>query len=345
LGNWSTDQIEKRFFGAVDTHGRNAVELFGDYNGYIKGVHQAFPILPPYMDAQRFRTPRGLKSLRERTQSKDHNRTLIAMQELFQFHTTMWSEGVWEIARARQSRTKFIVTDEPVTFYNRRIYPDEAIDSGSIELDQVGTRTLFPLGLDACLIITHIQLVRNPRSNPNAIRANARAYETTMRDLLDFQFGRELDEDEVRRINFILKKRAARYIAAAEKDWLYPERHVSVTSWSQLDDDWFLLPHLYKIPFTSGIVAGYKDGSSWASDEYGRRPDHPKYKDEKLRDKEWRTSLRAQQEWAKKRLGKSVAHVHSGRGPDEDRFGDDSMQRYLEQEGLVPTSETPSPPR
>lgn len=50
---------------------------------------------------------------------------LLAMRNLYQFHTTMWMEGVWEILRARESPTKFIVTDEPVTFFNRRGFPSE----------------------------------------------------------------------------------------------------------------------------------------------------------------------------------------------------------------------------
>jgi hypothetical protein len=57
LGRWTTDQIEKRFFGAIDSHGRNAVELFGTYNGLCDGVPEAFHALVQYMDAQRFRTP------------------------------------------------------------------------------------------------------------------------------------------------------------------------------------------------------------------------------------------------------------------------------------------------
>jgi hypothetical protein len=59
LGKLSTDDIEKRFFGAIDNHGREAVELFSDYNGMRKGLnlHRAFQVLPQYMDAQRFRTP------------------------------------------------------------------------------------------------------------------------------------------------------------------------------------------------------------------------------------------------------------------------------------------------
>jgi len=157
-------------------------------------------------------------------------------------------------------------------------------------------------------------------------RVNPRAYDTAMKYLLDIQFGRELEEDEVLRINFILKKRATRYIAAAQEQWLYPERRASTTRWPKLDDDWFLLPHPYKVPFTSGIVAGYRDGSSWAVDEYGRRPTNPKYKDKALHQKEWATHLRARQEWAKKRFGRSVAHVDKFR---DDAVGDKLMQDYL----------------
>jgi hypothetical protein len=281
LGKWTTDDIEKRFFGAIDSQGRDAVEFFRDFGGLSKcasknaagkGVHEAFQALPRYMDAQRFRTPRGLDYLESTLNVSDHSFMLRAMQQLYRFHTTMWTEGVWEIVRARQSPTKFIVTDEPVTFFNRRASPSEFRYPKDVGLDQIGTRTLFPLGLDSCLIITHLQLVRSPWTKPNTSRVNARAYQETTKSLLDTQFGRELEEDEVVRINYILKRRATRYVASAEQEWLYPERHVSTTEWSKLDDDWFLLPHLYKVPFTSEIIVGLEDGSSWAMDEYGRHP-------------------------------------------------------------------------
>src|SRR5438874_9380720 len=101
LGNWTTDDFEKRFFGVIDNHGRHAVELFGDFNGLSKcfsknpdrkGVREAFQELPQYMDAQRFRTPRGLDFLRSVVNTHDSNETLLAMRRLFRFHTTMWSE-------------------------------------------------------------------------------------------------------------------------------------------------------------------------------------------------------------------------------------------------------------
>jgi hypothetical protein len=59
--------------------------------------------------------------------------------------------------------------------------------------EQVGTRTLFPMSIDSCLIITHLQLIRNPRSNPMTPRENARANQTTLKNFLDTQFGRELE--------------------------------------------------------------------------------------------------------------------------------------------------------
>lgn len=336
LGNWTTDDFEKRFFGGIDAHGRRAVELFGDYNGLSNcfstnpegnGIREAFRALPQYMDAQRFRTPKGLDFLKSVVNAYDANETLLAMRQLYRFHTTMWSEGVWEIVRARQSPTKFIVTDEPVTFFNRRAFPSELTYPKDVGLEKIGTRTLFPLGLDACLVITHLQLVRNPWVNPMTSRVNARAYQNTMFSMLDVQFGRELEEDEVLRDNYILKRRATRYIAAAEEEWLYPERDASTTDWAKLDDDWFLLPNLYKVPFHGEIMVGYQDGSVWAMDEYGRNPGNPNFKDPKLHEEEWIRHQMAEREWAKKRAGKSVAHVDNFTG--NDAVGDSIMQDHL----------------
>jgi hypothetical protein len=312
LGTWSTDEIEKKFFGEIDNCGRDAVKLFSNYAGMSSyaeaNVPKAFQDLVQYMDAQRFRTPRGLDQLRTAIKIEDRNSNLLAMRRLFRFHQTTWMEGVWEIVSARQSKTKFIVSDEPVTFFNRRAYPSELTYPKDAGLEQLGTRTIFPLSLDACLIITHIQLVRDPWSDASTPRENARAYANTMKYLLDTQFGRELEEDEVLRINVILKRRASRYIAAADEDWLYPERAASTTDWSKLDHDWFLFPHLYKVPFKTGIMAG-GNGHSWAQDEHGRSPFHPRYNDEQQRGKEWKRHIEARHEWAKKRQGRSLAHV------------------------------------
>jgi len=145
--------------------------------------------------------------------------------------------------------------------------------------------------------------------------------------MTETQFGRELEEEEVLRINHILKRRATRYIAAAEEAWLYTEHQVSSKDWAKLDDDWFLLPNLYKVPFHSEILVGYNDGRVWAQDEYGRNPANPNYKDPKLHEQEWIRCQLAKREWGKKRAGKSVAHVDNF--SREDEVGDQIMQEHL----------------
>jgi hypothetical protein len=282
LGSRTTDQMEKLFFGAIDVQGRDAVCQFAEFAGITKAGMDAFRVVAPYMGAQRFRTPRGLDELGTRAAlaatSDRQNAVLIALQDVFQSYSTMWTEGVWEIVRARQSPTKFVVTDDPVTFYCKSVFPSEWRYPNDVSLKSIGTRTIFPLGLDSCLIITHVQLVRNPWSTPTEPRENARFYDQALKHLGEIQFGRELEEDEVLRINYILKRRATRYVAAAEEDWLYPERRASVTDWPHLDDDWFLLPHLWKVSFTAEIIMGHDDGRNWAADEYGRHPGNPRSK-------------------------------------------------------------------
>lgn len=329
FGKATTDAMEKQFFGDINRLGREAVASFNEYGGFAKVHPSNFNVLSAYMGAQRFRTPKGLDYLKQQTKQADHNVALGIMGRFFQVYTTMWSEGTWEFVRARQSQTKFIVTDNPVTFYNAGRFPHVYAYPSDVGLEDIGTRTLFPLSLDACLIITHLQRLRNPHGNPHRPRANARWFAQTMKYALDTQFGRELTEDEVLRVNFILKKRAHRYIAAAEEQWLYPERYVSERKWPMLDDDWFLFPNPYKVRFSGGIMVGYRDGSAFSADEYGRTPGHPEFKNKDRHDKEWITFHCAQKEWAKKRKGRSIAHVEKFGGNDE--IGDKMMQQDLDE--------------
>lgn len=337
LGNWTTDQIERRFFGAVDRRGREAVSHFAGYGGISEPTWDAGKYLVPYMDAQKFRTPKGLDLIKKRTGSTDYNAILLEMQNKFEF-STMWMEGIWEIVRATLSPTKFIVTDDPVTFYCKIVFPSEWIYPNDMSPKQIGTRTIFPLGLDACIVITHVQLARDPWSTPTEMRTNARSYEPTLKYLGDIQFGRELDEDEVLRINYILKKRAVRYIAAAEEEWLYPERRVSITEWEKLDEDWFMFPHLWKVPFHREIVVGHQDGTASAWDEYGRRPWQRGFKDENQRDREWGTCQLAKRVWAKKRAGKLRAKVDERLGGGVKGVPDRMMDEYLAEEVLARTT-------
>jgi len=374
FGPATTDVMERLFFGMVDRLGMSAVTEMAEFAGIgsLSGP-DAFRNLPPYMGAQRFRTPRGLdeikkisswedltpfaevyvstqrfrlppefyqmRKIRSQLAPDDPNQILSVLMGVFQAYSTMWMEGVWEIVRARQSKTKFIVSDNPVTFYCRSMFPSDWLYPNDCNLKQIGTRTLFPLGLDSCLILTHLQLARNPQATPTEHRANARYYDQTVKHLGEIQFGRELDESDVVRINYILKKRATRYVAAAEKEWLYPERHVSTTDWRKLDDDWFLLPNLWSVSFTSEIVMG-GDGWAWAMDEYGRHPGDPQFQNKKQHEIDWVLHEVSKREWAKKRVGKAVAQVDEFR---HGKVGEALMRKYLQEEGLLPDSTESEP--
>ena len=318
LGRWGSDIVERQFFGPLDARGERAVPFFIDYainNDTEKNLHA----LMNHMSAQRLRTPRGLDFLRRLTNVNDHNLVLTVMRSLFQLHGTMWMEGVWEVVRARQSPTKFIISDEPVTFYNSRVFPasPSLVYPMDADLAEVGTRTIYPLGSDACLIISHLEFLRGPNRNPRRHRTNARSFQPAMFDMRSIQTGRELEEDEVRRINYVIKQRATRRIAAAEEEWLHPEQLLSTTHWSKLDHDWFLFPNLYCVQFSGTFVVGYKGGGSWVVDEYGRTPRHPDFENKGQHDREWNSWKEAQLEWAIKRESKS-------RGRDHDRWGDAS---------------------
>jgi hypothetical protein len=53
-------------------------------------------------------------------------------------------------------------------------------------------------------------------------------------------------EDEVLQINYITKRRAYRYIAAAREEWLYPERFISSDHWKKLGGGYLLMPEEVK---------------------------------------------------------------------------------------------------
>ena len=328
FGQSVTDRIERSFFGAIDLHGSAAVEEFSKITGSSTGFAQLQGDIPPYMGAQRFRTPRGLDWLKRQARTSNHNQTLEIMERNFQQHTTMWAEGVWEIVRARNTLTKFILSDEPVTFYNSLLPPSASKYPGTEELAQVGTRTLFPLGPDCCLIITHLQFTRNPDQGAKPVRINARLYDRVVTYAGDVQFDRELEEDEVIRINLILKLKATRFIAAGNKDWLYPEKQIRRIGWAVLDDDWFMLPNLWKVGFKTGVKMGGEDGLSWAADEYGRHPGHPLYENDRVRrNRERQSRERSQRKWAKLRRGKSLSRTSEMR---KNNSHDKMLREYLD---------------
>jgi hypothetical protein len=257
------------------------------------------------------------------------------MGQFFRLFGTMWTEAVWEIVRAYSSPTKFLLTDTPVTLFNPKAFPlsDGCRYPNDVGLGHVGTRTLFPLSRDRLLIITHLQLVRDPWLNPLKPRVNARAFQAGYPfDLRGIQTHRELTEDEVIRINLILKKRATRFIAASDKDWLYPEAHAFTDHWSKLDDDWFLMPNPYKVPFSTQFIAGgFKDGRpAFIRDEHGHAPGHPDYQDQTLQQREWRQHQKAKRAWALKREGRSLSRVFEFNDVEDKIMREDIAKHHAE---------------
>src|SRR5208283_4924500 len=127
-------------------------------------------------------------------------------------------------------------------------------------------------------------------------RENPRMFGETVFDLRRIQTGRQIPEEHVRAMNFIIKKRAKRYIAAGKEEWLYPEEDMKTHMWDRLGDELFLMPDPRKVTFTAAIYVGYKDGSSIGQDEYGRRPmDTPQVIAQ--REAESRSFLKAQSDW------------------------------------------------
>ena len=92
------------------------------------------------------------------------------------------------------------------------------------------------------------------------------------------------------------------------------------------------------MPFTTGIRMGSMDVRTFAMDEYGRNPRHPRFENRRRREDEHRTFENAKRVWAKRRIGRSLAQIRE-RG-HENAVYDQMMREYLQEEGLLPLNET-----
>lgn len=301
FGNYAFDVVEKHFFGELDRRGSHAVDFFHDYE-LRDGAHRAFNDLIRYMDGQKLRTPKGLHFLQKLMDTSNHQETLNMMGSLFQMHATLWTESVWEILCCDNSPAKFIISDHPVTTYNKRHFPASPACRYPLDslVECVGTHTIFPLDLNRCLVITNLGYVRDPKINPIKQRVNPRYFGKTVLDLRKIQTGRQIDEDYVRAINYVIKSRAKRYIAAGDRDWLYPEKHLRMKMWNKLGGKDFLMPDPRKVSFSTQFIASFKDGSAWGQDEYGRRSDDDDPVVRRLRQKELASFDAAKNAWDSK---------------------------------------------
>jgi Protein of unknown function (DUF4238) len=308
-GNISNTEIEQFFFGRLDNEGQAAVEYFSKFE-HPDVNEKAFTQLMTYVSVQKLRTPKGLATFEAYAKSTNRNATLILLQQMQNMFCAIWTECVWQLADASDSETKFIISDHPVTVYNRACPPLSKWCQGHNDPDIRfhATHTYFPMSLDKVLILTNLSWVRNPYQNEVRVRPNPNLFRDTIFNFNAIQTGRRLSEDEVLQINYITKRRAYRYIAAAEKEWLYPEQRVSTDHWRKLGDGYLLMPEPRLILMGGEMLIGYEGGGSDAFSEYGHKPWQKGYKDEKRDKRESEALYRFQAEWAMKYGAKFTAN-------------------------------------
>jgi Protein of unknown function (DUF4238) len=253
-----------------------------------------------FMSVQKLRTPKGLGWLSGLPQGSDRNARLLLLQRIQNLYSAIWTECVWLIADATTSATKFIISDHPVTVYNRACFPGSALCKGFSDPDirMVATHTYFPLSINKILILANLSWVRNPYQSERSYRPNLEFFHDTIFNFTEIQTYRYLTEQEVHEINYITKKRALRYIAGAEPEWLYPERDLASTHWSKFGQGWLLMPEPREICMGGEVLISYKGGRSEAWNEYGQRPWQKGYKDKKRDDTESAALSRFQAEFA-----------------------------------------------
>jgi hypothetical protein len=279
-GTVSSTEIEQFFFGQIDSGGRDAVEAMANFRHH-ESDHDTITNLLTYMSVQKLRTPKGLGWLAEKARATHRNLTLLALQALQRLYGTIWAECVWQIADATQAQVKFIISDHPVTVYNRGCFPGSPLCTGFNDPDirMVGSHTYFPLGLEKVLILTNLAWVRNPYQHERNVRPHPNYFRNSIFKLDGVQLWRTLTEEEVLQINYITKKRAFRYVAAAKKEWLYPESHLASTQWGKFGQGYLLMPEPRDVHMGGQIYIGYGDGRHDAFDEYGHKPWHRGYDD------------------------------------------------------------------
>ena len=274
IGRMITDEVERYLFGPIDATGALAVRAFAD--GNQQAIHDRFQSFFEYLDAQKLRTPKGLDWIDIRYPNLTQLDLMVEMQRLRNMHCTMWAECVREIVSAKQSDVKFIVTDHPVTVYNAACPPDSPMclhpDDPPISLN--GSQTVFALDADHCLILTNLENAKDPGAvDPLAQRQNARYSGSTLVRTNSMIRTRCLTPDEVVSINWLLKARSRRFLAAYEREWLFPERHNTVL-WEDIGK--VLSPPSEGLwDFGGEIFVGHKDGSTSYRDPFGRaEPGH-----------------------------------------------------------------------
>jgi hypothetical protein len=268
FGTSVNDEIERRLFGDIDTKGSVAVRAFAGADK--QQWHKHFQTLFEFIDTQKIRTPKGLDWLQAQYPAMSQNELMFEMQGIRMLHCTTWVDGVREIVSAEHSDVKFIISDHPVTIYNYAAPPTNAecaypFDPG---IHLRGSQTIYPLNRDFCLILTNLEYAKDRNTSPLVKKTFPRNYRQTMIRVDAFIRSRKLSAQEVAQVNFVIKARARRYIAAGRKEWLHPERFVS-QPWEELRNV-FVPPKDGLFHFGGEVFVKYENGDVHYQDEFGR---------------------------------------------------------------------------
>jgi hypothetical protein len=273
FGGIDSHDLERIFFGKVDASGKEAVEFFAQFD-HDRVSGEALENLMLYMSTQKLRTPKGLDWLAAQAGVRRRGDVLQYLTSLRSLYGAIWAECAWQIADASESATKFIVSDHPVTVYNRSCAPGHPLwckGANDPDVRLQATHTLFPLSSERLLILTNRSWACNPHRAPLEPRANPDLFRGAMFNFLEIQTSRPLSEQEVLKINCVIKRRAHRYIAAGREEWLYPECHVKF-NWRSVGEEHLLMPDPRSLHPGAEIVMGYASGASEAMDTSGRLP-------------------------------------------------------------------------
>lgn len=267
--------IESRFFGGVDQYAPAALDAILNFT-HEDFDPDSFENFMRHLSLQRMRTPKGLSNLQRRLNLLEDNQVLFHMQKLQEIFCAIWSDCIWQIASAENCETKFILSDSPITLYNRAYTPNSfvCISNGDPAVAQNGTHMIYPLSNDKILILTHAAYVRNPWLNPKDIIPNPKPFRDSIFSFMDIQL-RSLNETEVKEINHIIKCRASRYVVATDKRWLFPENEIPSTDWARLGGGDLLMPDPRGHTYTSQTTLGYTGGYMRNFDSNNIRPGQP----------------------------------------------------------------------
>ncbi|MGO1072127.1 DUF4238 domain-containing protein [Lysobacter sp. CA199] len=268
------DLYETLFFGEVDRLGALALDVVASNPARTPINQDHFENFFSYMSAQTLRTPKGLAWLKSwMPGAANHFQIMRGLEQFRDLRCLAWSEGFQDIVYTNDPDAGFIITDHPVTSYNKASYSGAAEcrppnDPGAF---WKGTQTIFPLDAKRCLVLTHSEYAHKPdmRAQLKRPRTNPRMYGFSLVATHQIEH-REINAAQVAAINLILKKRATRYVAASREEWLFPETVHPRTQWPDLGRT--LLPTTALWRNTGETYAQMNDGRVIKADAFGRMP-------------------------------------------------------------------------